>query len=175
MNLIEHFKARLLLGNQGLNCPSRIAQSYAPVTRSSRNGVGGSPLDTDYVTLGTVVVPGGTMNYNGKIVIEYDWKYTNSASIKGLRIDWGGVWISGPSVSTSVNACFMLALKNANSLSSQILLDSTAYSTSTRDATASADTTQDVAIDFRCNWGANVAGEQIILRGFSVWYFPGNT
>jgi hypothetical protein len=149
--------------------PILISQSYSPVTRSSNNST-----DTTYVTLATVTVPGGTMNYNGKIVIEHDWKYTNSASTKGLRIDWGGVWIAGPSVSASVNACFMLTIKNANSPNSQLLLDSTTYSTSARDATASADTTQDVAIDIKCNWGANVASEQIILRGYSIWYYPGN-
>lgn len=155
--------------------PMLISQSYVPVTRSSRNGVGGSPLDTDYVTLATVTVPAGTMNYNGKIVIEQDWKHTNSANTKNLRIDWGGNWITGPSVTAVVNSLFLLVIKNANSLSSQVMLNGIAYSSSALDTTSSVDTTQDVAIDFKCSWGANVAGEQIILRGYSVWYYPGNT
>ena len=150
--------------------PRLIAQSYAPVTRSSNNST-----DTTYTTLATVTVPGGTMNANGKIVIEQDWKYTNSASTKTLRVDWGGNWITGPTATTTANAWFVLAVKNANSRSSQIMLNGTAYSTSNLDTTTAVDTSADVAIDFKCNWGANVASEQIILRGYSVWYYPGTT
>lgn len=114
------------------------------------------------------------MNLNGRIVIEHDWKYTSSTSTKNLRIDWGGVWVAGPSVSTSVSASFLLGIKNANSLSSQFLLNSTSFGTSPMDTTAIVDTTQDVAIDFKCNWSASAASEQIVLRGYSVWYYPGN-
>jgi hypothetical protein len=150
--------------------PRCIAQSYAPVTRSSNNST-----DTTYTTLATVTVPAGTMNANGKIVIEQDWKHTNSAGTKNLRVDWGGNWITGPSVTTTVNSYFMLAIKNANSLASQIMLNGIAFASSNLDTTSAVDTTQDVAIDFKCNWGANVASEQIILRGYSVWYYPGTT
>lgn len=148
--------------------PKCIAQSYAPVTRSSDN-----LTDTTYTTLATVTVPGGLMNANGKIVIEQDWKHTNSVTVKNLRVDWGGNWITGPSVTTVVNSFFMLAVKNANSLGSQIMLNGIGYGSSALDTTSSVDTTANVAIDFKCNWAANVAGEQIILRGYSVWYYPG--
>lgn len=153
-----------------LASPVLISQSYAPVTRSSDNAT-----DTSYVTLATVTVPGSLMNYNGKLMIEQDWKNTNSASVKTLRVDWGGNWITGPSVTTNVNSYFLLAIKNANSLVSQIMLNGIGFSSSNLDTTAAVDTSQAVAIDFKCNWGANVAGEQIILRGYSVWYYPGNT
>lgn len=153
--------------------PLLISQSYAPFTRSSTNGVG--IADTEVQTLATVIVPGGMMNKNGKIVIEQDWKYTSSASVKTLRVDWGGVWVSGPTATTSVRAMFMLTVKNLNSLSVQSLLNFTSYGTSTIDPALTSDTAKDVAIDFRCQWGANVASEQIILLGYSVWYYPGNS
>lgn len=154
--------------------PVLISQSYSAVTRSSKNGAGGSPLDTDYVTLASVTLPGGTMNYNGKVVIEQDWKCTSSVSTKNLRIDWGGTWMTGPSLTTSSRAWFTFAVKNANSLAVQTALNGTAFSAGT-EVTAAVDTTKDVPIDFRCNWGANVASESIILVGYSVWYYPGNT
>jgi hypothetical protein len=150
--------------------PILISQSYAPVTRSSNNST-----DATYTTLATVTVPGGLMNLNGKVVIEQDWKFTSSASSKTLRVDWGGNWITGPSVTTTQNAYYMLAVKNANSLSSQIMLNGTTFNISPLDTFTTVDTTQDVAIEFKCNWNANVASEQIILRGHSVWYYPGNT
>src|SRR5690242_20169101 len=144
--------------------PVLVAQSYVAVPRSSDNST-----DATYTTLATVTVPGGLMNANGKLIIEQDWKHTGSASTKNLRVDWGGNWITGPSVTTAVNSWFVLAIKNANSLSSQIMLNGTNYSTSTLDTTTAVDTSQNVAIDFKCNWNANVVGEQIILRGYSVW------
>lgn len=153
---------------------SLVSQYYAPSTRSSTNGVG-PVVDTDYVTLATVTVPGGLMNSNGKLIIEQDWKHTGSASTKTLRVDWGGNWITGPTVTTAVNSWFVLGIKNANSLTSQIMLNGTNYSTSTLDTTASVNTASDVAIDFKCNWSALASGEQIILRGYSVWYYPGNS
>jgi hypothetical protein len=146
-----------------------VAQSYVAVSRSSD-----SSTDATYTTLATVTVPGGLMNANGKLIIEQDWKHTGSASTKTLRVDWGGNWITGPTVTTAVNSWFVLAVKNANSLSSQILLNGTNYSTSTLDTTTAVDTSQNVAIDFKCNWSTNVVGEQIILRGYSVWYYPGS-
>lgn len=150
--------------------PRLISQSYAPVTRSSDNAT-----DTSYVTLATVTVPGGTMNYNGKIVIEQDWRHTSSVSAKNLRIDWGGTWMTAAPVSANTNRSFLLlSIKNANSLASQTALNSSTFGSGT-EVTAAIDTTQSVAIDFRCNWGANVVGEQIILLGYSVWYYPGNT
>lgn len=146
-----------------------VAQSYVAVPRSSDGAT-----DATYTTLATVMVPGGLMNANGKIVIEQDWKHTNSASTKTLRVDWGGNWITGPTVTTTWNSAFMLAVKNTNSLSSQIMLNSTSYGSSSLDTTTAVDTTQPVAIDFKCNWSTNVAAEQIILRGYSVWYYPGS-
>jgi hypothetical protein len=154
--------------------PILISQSYSPITRSSDNST-----DTAFQTLYSVTLPGNTMNYNGKLVIEQDWKGTSSSNAKTLRVDWGGNWITGPTMSTNVNAAFMLAIKNANSLSSQIMLNGTSYSTSDLDTTTSVDTTQDVVIDFKCSWTSNVVGavgtEKIILRGYSIWYYPGNT
>jgi hypothetical protein len=66
----------------------------------------------------------------------------------------------------------MLAIKNANSLVSQTALNSTAFGSGAAITTA-VDTTQDVTIDFRCNWSTNVASEQITLIGYSIWYYPG--
>lgn len=149
--------------------PRLISQSYAAVSRSSNNST-----DNTYFTLATVTVPGGTMNYSGKIVIEQDWAYTNSVNTKNLRIDWGGTWMTAVPATSTNRAWLALAVKNANSLASQTALNSSAFGLGAEITTA-VDTTQDVAVDFRCNWGANVVGEQIILRGYSVWYYPGNT
>lgn len=146
--------------------PRLIAQSYAPVTRSSNNST-----DNTYTTLATVTVKGGTMGLNDKIVIEQDWKYTNSASTKNMRVDWGGNWITAAPATTTDRSCIMLAIKNANSLTSQTMLNSTTYG-SGAEVTTSVNTAQDVAIDLRCNWGANVASESITLVGYSVWLYP---
>ena len=51
--------------------PQRIAQSFAPVTRSSNNST-----DTGWVVLASIVVPGGTMGVNSKLVIIVDWDVT---------------------------------------------------------------------------------------------------
>lgn len=145
-----------------------IAQSYTPVTRSSNNST-----DATYQTLASVTLPGGTMNLNGKIVIEQDWSYTNSANTKNMRIDWGGNWMTAASATTTAQSWLVLAIKNANSLTSQIALNSTTYGSGAA-LTAAVDTTQNVNIDFRCNWGANVIGESITLLGYSIWYYPGS-
>lgn len=152
--------------------PVPVHQSYAPITRSSTNGI--ITNDTDFQTMASIIVPGGTMNYNGKLVIEHDWKHTNSIRQKTLRIDWGGAWIAGPVVTTSLRSLFLLAIKNTNSLSSQTLLNSVSYGTVPLDTTAGVDTTQDARIELKCNWDANVASEEIILLGYSIWYYPGN-
>lgn len=161
-------EAALILTSDAVNypLPVLISQSYAPVTRSSNNST-----DATYLTLASVTVPGGTMNANGKIVIEQDWGYTSSASTKNLRIDWGGQWMTAAPATTTARSCFMLAIKNANSLVSQTALNSTAFGSGAAITTA-VDTTQDVTIDFRCNWSANVASEQITLIGYSIWYYP---
>ena len=92
--------------------PILISQAYSPVTRTSEN----SSADTNYVTLASVTVPGGTMNYNGRIVVEQDWKYTNSVSAKTLQSIAGRTWVAGPTVTTSTMACFMIGIKDPDSV-----------------------------------------------------------
>lgn len=153
--------------------PVLISQSYSPVTRSSTNGVGTN--DTDFQTLASVTVPGGTMNKNGLISVEQDWKYTNSTSIKTLAMDWGGANVSwGTAGSGVVRSCYRIAIKNTNSLTAQNVFNNTTYGNAAADAAPAINTANDVLIDHKCKWSANVASEQIILLGYSIWYYPGN-
>ena len=145
-----------------------IAQSYAPITRSSDNST-----DTTFVTLASVTIPAGTMNPNSEIVIEQDWKYSNSAGVKVLAVDFGGWNISGPWVTTTARANYRTAIKNLDSYTSQSYFNNQTYGTATADATTAVDTENVVLVDFKCKWNANVASESITLMGYKVWHSPG--
>lgn len=152
--------------------PRLISQSYAPASRTSNNST-----DASWVTVGTITVPGATMNLNGKLVMESSWRFPATTSTKQLRLDWGGIWLAGPyfNNATFQTADLRYSIKNTNSLSSQILLNNYTESPSTENITANVNTSNDVNIDWRCAWGANVVGETITLLGYSIWYYPGNT
>lgn len=161
-----------MAGIQYDKIPLLISQSYAPASRTSNNST-----DTSWVTLGTVTIIGNTMNLNGKCVIESSWRFPASASTKQIRLDWGGFWVAGPYITgaTYQTADVLIGIKNANSKSSQILLNTYSYGLSAENITSTVDTSNNTNIDLRCSWNANVAAETITLLGYSVWYYPGNT
>ncbi len=150
--------------------PQRVAQSYAPVTRSSNN-----TTDTGWVVLASIVVPGGTMGVNSKLVIIVDWNFTNSASAKTLAVDWGGSNVSGPAYTTAAGVKLMVEIINANSLVSQKVLNASTFSLAVPSPHTSLfkDTAANVPIDIKVRWGANVASEFITLLGYSIWHYPG--
>lgn len=159
-----------VLVSQGL-C---IEQSYAAAIRSSTNGVGTN--DTDYQVLATVTVPGGTMGPNSRLEIITNWDYTSSASVKTLAMDWGGLNVSGPTYSTTASVALRVAIMNANSLTAQKILNGSTFASpsGTAHISATSNTANDVAIDFKVKWGANVASESITLIGYSIWHYPGS-
>jgi len=107
-------------------------------------------------------------------VVTQDWKYTNSTTVKTLAMDWNGVNISAPPATTTVRANYRIAIKNLNSLSSQSIFGHTTFGLAGGDPVGSANTANDVVIDHRCRWSANVTGENITLLGYSIWYYPGS-
>lgn len=148
--------------------PVLVSQSYAAITRSSDGAT-----DTAFAILASVTIPGGTMNLNGELIVTQDWKYTSSATVKTFAMDWNGVNVSGPTATTTVRSHYRMAIKNLNSLSSQSIFGNTTFGTAAGDPVASANTANDVIIDHRCKWSANVISESIILLGYSIWYYPG--
>lgn len=149
--------------------PVLVSQSYQAVTRSSNNST-----DTNFEVMASIPLKGRTINLSGKLVIENDWKYTNSAIVKTLATDFGGQNVSGPTVTTTTRSTHLIAVKNMGSLSSQSVLNAIRYGDATELA-MSVNTANDVTIDIKCRWSANVAGENIALLGYSVWYYPGNS
>lgn len=151
--------------------PTLISQSYAAVIRTSDNAT-----DTSFVTLASIIVPGGTMNPSGEIVVTQDWKVTKSATVKTLAMDWGGANVSAPAVTNPnvVRSNYRIAIKNLKSLSSQSIFGHITFGEAWGDMTGSANTAGDVAIDHKCRWSANVSGESITLLGYSIWYYPGS-
>jgi hypothetical protein len=149
--------------------PVRIAQSFAPVTRSSDNAT-----DTGWVILASIIVRGGTMGTNSKLVIVSDWTYTSSASVKTLAMDWGGSNVSGPAYTTTAGAKLMMEIINTNSLTTQRILNASTFTATPSAHTATfKDTAADVAIDLKVRWSANIANENITLLGYSIWHYPG--
>jgi len=153
-----------------IRLPQLIDQYYEPVQRTADG-----TTDTTVVKMGEITVPGGLMNLNGKIEIEVDWFYSSSAIAKNLRIYWGGLWVAGPQATTSVRANHRFAIKNQNSLTAQTMLNGTTFTTAAINTTTSFDTSNDLLIEFKCDWTAMATGEQITLLGYCIWYYPGTT
>ncbi|WP_074975866.1 hypothetical protein [Nitrosospira multiformis] len=111
---------------------------------------------------------------NGELVVTQDWKYTNSPTVKTLAMDWNGSNVSGPTATTTVRSNYRISIKNLNSLSSQSIFGNTTFGLAAGDPNGFANTANDVVIDHRCRWSANVLGESITLLGYSIWYYPGS-
>ena len=172
-NFATVIELQLIAQGVAILCPLAvlIAQSYAGWTRSSVNAAG----DATTVTLASVVVPGGTMGPNSVLRITLDWSYTNSASTKALATNWGGINISAPTATTSSGYKGLIEIANKNSLSIQTIQNNTNYGSASRvSPDPTIDTSSDVSLDFRANWGAAASGETITLIGYSVWHYPGS-
>ncbi|MEO9060578.1 MAG: hypothetical protein ABI270_00825 [Nitrosospira sp.] len=151
--------------------PTLVAQSFAGWSRSSVNGTS----DQSYIVIASIIIPGGLMGLNSKLVIIPDWDILSSTSTKYLSVDFGGQNISAPTATTSVMGKILIEVQNLNSLSSQKTMNGSSYgiSSNVRIAT-SVDTSQDAAIDFKVKWGAAIAAETLTLLGYSIWHYPGN-
>lgn len=151
--------------------PTLVAQSYAGWTRSSTNNVG--VLDTDFVALSLVTIPGGLMGSNSVLRITLEWSYINSTSVKTLALDWGGSNISGPTATTSSGMKSLIEIANKNSLSIQTIQNNNNYGAASRVGDKAVDTSTDAIISMKARWSAGVASETITLIGYSIWHFPG--
>lgn len=151
--------------------PELIAQWFSPTTRTSNNST-----DTAYAILASVVLRGGTMGLNSKIVIIADWDVLTTGNTKTAAIDFGGSNISAIGLSGTITSLKALAeVQNMNSWLSQKTFNGSSYQVQAVDRIAtSVDTSADVTIDFKCKWSANNAGvETITLLGYSIWHYPG--
>jgi hypothetical protein len=149
--------------------PVRIAQSFAPVVRTSDNAT-----DTGWIVLASIVVRAGTMGANSKLVVVTDWTYTSSASVKTLAMDWGGSNVSGPAYTTTAGAKLMMEIINTNSLTTQRILNASTFTATPAAHTSTfKDTAADVAIDLKVRWSSNISNENITLLGYSIWHYPG--
>lgn len=155
--------------------PTLIGQFYAGWNRSSTNNTG--VPDINFVTLTQVLVRGGTMGPNSKLVIISDWDYTASNSTKTLAIDFGGInvsWTGISSLPTHQMGKILTEVQNLNSLSSQKIMNGSSYGISPNPRiSASIDTSLDMSITFKCKWSAGVVAETISLLGYSIWHYPG--
>jgi hypothetical protein len=155
-----------------MNGAKLIAQSYSGWTRSSANNSG----DASYQIIASVLVPGGTMGLNSKLVIVADYENSVSSNIKDLGVLWGGFGFVGYSPTINASAKQIYEIMNANSLASQITINNVDFGAIPAAHNIWAvDTTNDVMIDFRCKWRtAPISFEFIKVVGYSVWHYPGS-
>jgi len=155
------------------NAPILIGQSYSGATRTSANATG----DTSYTTIASVVLPGGTMGLNSKLVVITDWDCdaVSTARTKTLAVDFGGTNIQAPTTTTLITYKIMVEIQNLNSLTSQKTANSVTYvATANPRYATSIDTTINQNIDFKCKWDAALSGATITLLGYSIWHYPGS-
>jgi len=152
--------------------PSKVAQSYAGWIRSSENNAN----DQSWIVLASVTVPAGTMGPNSKLVVITDGDAPSSASTKTFGVDFGGSNIGAPTLSgTSITLKSIIEIQNLGSLTSQSIANSTNFGAQTNARVSTTkDTEQGVVIDFKVKWSAPAATENITLRGYSIWHYPGS-
>lgn len=130
----------------------------------------------------SVLIPGGTMNENGKIVIWVNYKYTGTAGTKSptIRLSTTSGDVSGGTVvSTFASGAsnkqirLMYDYYNVNSLSSQIIstIGSLGSATSTDYITSSFNTANDLYINL--NGHVANSGDTIQVVGYTIEYVPG--
>lgn len=146
-----------------------IAQSYAPITRTSANAAG----DATAAVLATITMPPYVMRKSSKLRLTMDWAYVNSVATKTISVLFGGTPIASPSFTTTVATKILTEIVNADSYSAQKVYNSTSYgSTANAHVSGGVDTKAAVAIDLRCAWGAATASETITLLGYTLELIP---
>ena len=157
--------------------PKRIYQSHAPITITSD----GTANDQAYRNSGSFVVPGGTMNLNGELVIvaSYDGTPDAAAGTRSINLLWGATNVGAPSFAsgaTQRSIEIQVRIKNCNSLTNQKVHNATSFGVagSVHIATTK-DTTGDITFQTQGKWSAAGAGETIVCVGLSCWYYPGPT
>ena len=149
-----------------------IAQAYASAVRTSLNSIVSTPKDSDYVTLGSVTVPGGIMGPNSKLLIIVDWSYSNSVNTKTMAVDFGGVNIGASTGTTSDAFKVMLEVQNMGSLTAQKTHNAHTFGSAGARISGTVNTVNDAVLDFKCKWSIAVV-ETITLIGYSVVHYPG--
>lgn len=157
--------------------PRRIYQSHAPITITSD----GTVADQVFRDSASFVVPGGTMNLNGElvIVIAYDATPDAAAGTRSINLLWGGSSAGGPAMSagaTHKSIEIQTRIKNCNSLTNQKIHNATSFGTAlSAHLPMTKDTSGDVTFLTQGKWSAAGAGETIVCVGISCWYYPGAT
>lgn len=160
------------MGSYG--APQVVKQSYASVVRTALN----TAADATDETVATIVVPGGLMGPNSRLVLTQDYDLVNSALTKTMMVYFGGTLISSIGLGSSYEALFpMIEIKNANSLSTQTIFNGSSYAASTNAVNAymaaAIDTASDVTILLRCKWSGVAGTETITFKGYSLVHYPG--
>jgi len=116
------------------------------------------------------------MGLNSKLILIIDWDYTNSAVVKALSIDWGGSNFFASNASTSNATKHMIEIVNKNSLSSQLIFNTSDFGPASysRDP-YSANTANDVTIALKTKWNTTPGTAEVVtLVGYSIWHYPGS-
>lgn len=156
------------MGSYG--APQVIKQSFAPVVRTALN----TSADQADETVATVVVPGGLMGPNSRLVLTQDYDIVSSALTKSLMVYFGGTLVSSIGLTTSETLFAMIEIKNVNSLSAQTIFNGSSYAASANAYAATAiDTSSDVTLLLRCKWSGLAGVETITFKGYSLVHYPG--
>lgn len=96
--------------------PLSLLRGVLDQAATAGNSVTGTASET---TLATINIAAGAMGANGKIEVNADFSYTNSANAKTLRIKLGGttLWSGTPTATTGL--AVRLTIRNRNAANSQ--------------------------------------------------------
>lgn len=137
-----------------------------------------APADTNYNSLATVTIPGGTMGANGRAEVFAVWQMTNNVNGKlvGVRVSSAtGTVIIQNSVPSQASCTMLGSWANRNSQSSQVTgtpnVSGGLGGTTTVVNTTTVDTSGDVALHFSAQ--KSTAGDTITLESYRVLIYPG--
>lgn len=154
---------------------TRWAPSNGSVLVSQSNVKVDYTGSTGTLVLATITIPGGLMSANGILEVLTSWQYTNSANSKTITIRFsgaGGTSFFSRTETTTASHQVNLLIRNANSTSSQVGMNSGAtgsFGTSSGAIiTSSVNTGSDTTISISGNLA--LSSETISLYSYRVNY-----
>jgi hypothetical protein len=103
--------------------------------------------DTNEFTFATVTVPGGAMGANGRVEVDAEFTYPNSANAKTLKVKFGGTTFHQAAPTTTATDRILTFIANRSASTQVGPAPGLSVGTSTGSAvTASVDTTADVTL-----------------------------
>ena len=148
-----------------------LQSSFAPASRSSENGAN----DSAWVALASFRVPGFLMRRNSTLRITNNWAFQKTTSTKIFGIFLNGTSIAGPSTNNNAieTAKYVMEITNANSVSAQIVFNSTGPGNSGNPFIVSGtDTRSSFSLQFSARWSAATLSETITLMGYMIELVP---